>query len=242
MREIMFAGGVVPPVADTELLQSGQLWVTPFERAWLKNHICKRDCPEFRLWESGKKALAARVAVDRITATAALYFCGRVYYEEGCGLYLLVRYIDETYRSPLEKALLYLGEAGIGGQRNQGHGQFELQPSPNGEGYRWKKDFPAPVDAGVNSQLLLSLYHPTRKEVSAGVLNHAQYELLLRRGWIGSPDGSGVRRRGIRMLAEGAVFPDLDITGDIQDLKPKGFPHPVYRSGIAFTVPFARAA
>jgi CRISPR-associated protein Csm4 len=239
MHQIIHQGGTIPPIREDNLLQGGNLWVTPGELGRLRARFGD-DMSEFYVWKSGQNALAARVTVDRISSTASLFFFGRVYFRDGCGLCVLVRYGSAEYRPLVERALRFLGETGIGGQRNQGHGQFALEQPPDGDGLLWTGNLPAP--AVPNAALLLSLYHPTLREVQTGALRDAQYDLLLRDGWIGSPDNSSERRLGLRMLAEGAVLPHQPVVGDILDVRPAGFSHPVYRSGLALTVPFARKA
>lgn len=210
------------------LLQGGQVWVTPEEARRL---LAFEDVHtgEPRIWA---EETAPRVTVDRITNRSQVYAAGRVHFASECGLFLLVEYGDTTLRPLLEKALRALGDAGVGGERSSGHGQFRLEvggASPLAE------PEPDQTDAFVT----LSLYWPTQPEAQGGVLEGASYELLNRRGWLGSPDGMNLRRRGIRTLVEGSVTKEQPI-GALADVKPldpapaKNVPHDVWRYGLAF--------
>jgi CRISPR-associated protein Csm4 len=244
MLDIIQQRGPASRIERDELLQEGALWATKGECNRLRDQFREKDLFNFRVWQSGDNAMVPRVTVDRITSASAVYFCGRILFHEGCGLYCLVRYNRANYQSYVERALCFLADAGIGGRRNQGYGQFRLEPSPNESNTQpsllWRITMPKPQEA--NAALLLSLYHPTLAEAQAGLLQTASYQLLFRRGWIGSPDDGGKRRLSLCMLAEGAVLPnrEQEPIGDVVDLRPAGFPHPVYRSGLAFTIPFAR--
>ncbi len=84
--------------------------------------------------------------------------------------------------------------------------------------------------------MTLSLYHPTREEVDGGRLGEAYYRLRVRRGWVGSAEGQGLRGKAVRMLAEGSVIYGGD-AGDLVDVTPEGFAaHRVYRYGLAFPI------
>ena len=64
-----------------------------------------------------------------------------------------------------------------------------------------------------------------------------RYRRIHRRGWIYSPDGKNLRRKGLWMLSEGAVL-SQEVLGTIEDLRPEtGFAHPVWRYGYALTLP-----
>jgi hypothetical protein len=67
----------------------------------------------------------------------------------------------------------------------------------------------------------------------------AAYELLCRRGWICSPEGSHLRRKSVWMITEGSVLTGSvqSVAGRLVDVKPDMLQaHPVYRYGYAFAV------
>lgn len=232
------------------LLQNGQVLITPDEANTLKtlyrqaraeedktgqrrpfSDLVNPETGELRFWQKGT---APRVTVDRINSRSQVYAAGRVTFVDGGGLYFLVSYTDESWRERVEKVLRVMGETGIGGERSSGHGQFALEgidsfslQQPSGHGMRF---------------VTLSPCWPTEAEVRSGVLENADYSLLNRRGWIGSPDGMNLRRKGVRMLGEGATLEKKPI-GALANVTPdpepgaSKLPHPVYRYGLAFPVP-----
>ena len=208
----------------------GRAWVSADERARLAARFGRDDAGELPpLWSTTS---VPRVTIDRATSASAIYRVGRLAFRAGCGLYVLIEWRDEALRPTLETALHVLGDAGLGGRRSAGYGQFRpLPPEP--------VDLPSPADA--DALLTLSLYWPTEAEVRGGVLaDPARYDLVLRQGWMASPEGRALRRREVRMLAEGSVLRASGgaTLGGLADVTPAGFAaHPVYRYGLAFPLP-----
>lgn len=203
----------------------GGLWITAAERKALPDDLRQ-------IWDSSSQV--AHVALDRASSAPSLYHVGEARYAGGCGLWFAVRWREPAWRELLEKALSCLGEAGIGGERSAGRGQFK--------GERWEGAGLPTTPHGGRRAVTLSLYHPAAGEVSAGLLDSASYRFRVRRGWIASPEGQGWRRKAVRMLAEGSVV-DIDARGDLVDATPEGFtPHRVYRYGLAFPVAVAEDA
>lgn len=213
------AGETLSAEVEDDNFLPGGLWTTAAERERLP--AGKRG-----LWEGSETV--PHVALDRASNESALYHVGELRYREGCGLWFGVRWREPGWREILEVALSCLGEAGIGGERSAGRGQF-----------RWEREaapgLPTPSEGGQRA-VTLSLYHPTEAEVERGVLEAASYRLRDRRGWIGSREGQGWRSRAVRMLAEGSVV-GAAAAGDLVDVTPEGFrAHRVYRYGLAFPV------
>jgi CRISPR-associated protein Csm4 len=210
------------------LLQGGQVWVTPGELEKLRPFE-EKETATIRLWE---EQTTYRVTVDRGTNRSQVYQAGRVRFASGCGLFFLVDYEDTGWKGCLEKAMRVLGDAGVGGERSSGHGQFDLEVSPS---------FHLAEPEGANGYATLSLYWPTEPEVQSDVLEGASYGLVNRRGWLGSPDGMNLRRREVRMLVEGSVLRHRP-EGALADVKPldpapvRNVPHDVWRYGLAFPV------
>ena len=196
-----------------------------------------------------------RVTVDRVTSKSAVYQAGRVRYrrvklkdgELRAGLWLLVDWPgngpDEAQLDWLANLFTVLGDSGIGGERSAGYGQFDLE----GPG-----DFAGFGIQGLGERwLTLAPYHPRPDEVGeGGVLGRdCSYTLLIRRGWVASPEGMSLRRPLVRMLGEGSVlhhppagarqsYGDLtSVTPAIMDPAQGGTGHKVWRYGIAFPVP-----
>jgi CRISPR-associated protein Csm4 len=231
------------PDPERELIQGGSVWVAPEERdaiaALLLEHEqhprrrerleaqFKEDPKRIRLWSGKGAPPAPHVAVDRVSSASNLFFAGRLQFAPECGLYFWVDFTDAEYRSHLEAALAFLQDEGIGGRRSTGHGQFTFAA----------EEHAFPVIEGADAWVTLSLYHPRREEVEQGVLRNARYRRIYRHGWIYSPDGRNLRRKGLWMLSEGAVLP-REVLGTMEDLRPEiGFAHPVWRYGYALTMP-----
>jgi len=210
------------------LLQDGRAWVTPEEVEQLQDFEDRRT-GEIRLWV---EETVPRVTVDRMTNRSQVYAAGRVRFAPGCGLFFLVEYEDPSQRPRLEKALRALGDAGVGGERSCGHGQFNLEIVRT-------LSLAEPPSDQANAFVTLALYWPTEPEVLNNVLEGASYGLLNRRGWVSSPDGMNLRRRGVRMLIEGSMLRRRP-KGALADVKPldpapaPNVPHNVWRYGLAF--------
>jgi CRISPR-associated protein Csm4 len=236
-----------PISPQLELIQRGTIWVSAAEReslielcvAPLRIGDTEKDNERTRLrveparlelWDEGSKP-APHVMVDRFNNASNLYFAGRLTFRAGCGLYFWAECADDTQRARLEEALDYLKDAGLGGRRSYGHGQFDWT--------RTERTLPA--SANANWQMSLSLIHPKDHERTSA-LNGARYKMILRSGWIDSPVTRSLRRRSVWMLREGALLPTAaQVQGELCETQPqldgRSFPHPVYRAGLAFTMP-----
>lgn len=197
-------------------------------KAWLTDEEAQKSYPaDGSLWSL---ELQPRVTVGRSDNRSVVYASGRVHFVPEAGLYFLVQYNQPGWRTRVESALEYLAEEGIGGERSNGNGQFQLAG-----GDPFSLNEPGDPDGFLS----LSLYWPSQAEVVAGGLEGARYMLMNQRGWIASPEGMGIRRPNVRMLAEGSVFTRKPF-GRLVDLTPLGeegkplLAHPVWRYGLAF--------
>jgi len=212
---------------NDNLLQSGQVWITEAERESLN----AKERIHQNVWH---KSIEPRVTVDRINNASDIYSSGRIWFTENCGLYFLVEYSDPSYRNDVEQALRLLGDSGIGGERSVGNGQFSLEID------EWS--FNPNEITEFNAYTILSLFWPSKGDVTQGVLNNASYQLINRRGWIGAPGGMNLRRRGVIMCREGSVFKQSP-GGYLIDVKPinpspaQNVSHEVWRYGIALKIP-----
>jgi CRISPR-associated protein Csm4 len=71
------------------------------------------------------------------------------------------------------------------------------------------------------------------------MLSKASYELQERGGWITSPTAGNMqlRRQSVQMFMEGSIFSECP-AGQLANVTPKqGSKHPIYRSGIALSLP-----
>ncbi len=226
------------------LVQGRRVWLTTDEREKVAGWR-DEETDAIRLWAIGD---VPRVTVDRRASTSTVYQAGRVWFQPGGGLWLLVRW-REDWRDRGEVALQVLGDEGIGGERSAGHGLFRplgphtLAPLPH----------PKPGERF----LTLSLYYPTETELEDVLADDAvSYRFQMRRGWMASPDrvesptgevlrGSALRRKAVRMFAEGSILRwpgGKKILGALADATPEAFTaHRVYRYGLAFPVGLAAA-
>lgn len=138
----------------------------------------------------------------------------------------LLETTSEPQRAQLFAALRLLADTGLGGLRTQGSGQFqwETQPLPTNLESRLRTGGP---------QVLLGLTRPTPQE--AQVIDQdpgSRYSLLRRDGYL---DGTPLQRQDVWMLAEGSVVPE-PLNGTVADVSPLGYPHPVWRGGLAVSV------
>jgi len=224
---------------EDNLVQGEGVWLTPEEREQVAGWR-DEETDAIRLWSVGE---VPRVTVDRRASTSQVYQAGRVWFQPGGGLWLLMNW-REDWQTRGEIALHVLGDAGMGGERSAGHGQFRVH------GPHSLPPLPGPVPGELF--LALSLYYPTRDELEATVGDdEVRYRLCVRRGWMASPDssrspdgdtvqGSGLRRKTVRMFAEGSLlrWPDgRENLGALADVTPEVFTaHTVWRYGLAYPV------
>jgi CRISPR-associated protein Csm4 len=189
---------------------------------------------QIKLWD---KSDVPRVTVDRVTSASSVYQAGRVTFAPKSGLWLGLQFYAPDLASTVEAVLRVLGDAGLGGERSSGHGQYELNGNE-------EIDLP---DAGMRFTTL-SPYWPQPDEVATVLMGDARYTLMAQRGWMGSPDSHALRRKMVRMLSEGSVLttPDKSILGGLADVTPDALVYPdsgerihdVYRYGYALPVGF----
>jgi CRISPR-associated protein Csm4 len=221
------------------LAQGDHLWLTAEERERVAGWR-DEETDEIRLWAVGD---APRVTVDRQANTSAVYQAGRLWFQPGGGLWLLMRWRADWQKRG-EEALQVLGDAGMGGERSAGHGQF----CPRGPHNLGKLLEPVPG----GRFLTLSLYYPLPDELRGVIAGDGvNYRLRMRRGWMSSPDegrdgqgnvvrGRALRRKAVRMFAEGSILGwpvGVPVRGALADVTPEAFGvHRVWRYGLACAV------
>ena len=234
------------------LIQDGHLWLTEEEFKGLQDPVLDEDelrgflrewaslgktqKPEriqyarcYRLWEIGE---VPHVAVDRVTSASNIFHEGDVRFAEGCGMYILVRFLDEEVQGRFLAAVRLLGDEGLGGRRSAGRGFFEVEEAE-------KVEIPEAADG--DRAMLLSLLNPREGELSALLApEDIAYRLVARRGWVYSARARNLRRRRVMMFAEGSVLGrvDGDFAGRMVNVLPRGnaVPHDVYRYGYGLFV------
>lgn len=234
---------------ESNIVQGGAVWLgrseLPLAQGWRD-----AESDDIAFWAVGD---APRVTVDRASSASAVYQAGRVRFQPGGGLWFLARWRDDEWRQRGEAALTALGDAGLGGERSVGHGQFRLR----------RGEAAAPwLGAQAGERIVtLSLYYPRECEMPFA-LGHAdaRYRLETRRGWMSSPDsttdgketyqGMALRRKAVRMVAEGSILRapgDRGYVGQLADVTPEVFRpdvhpggHLVWRYGVALVAGYGR--
>ena len=219
--------------AYLDTAQKGRFWQN--ESVWLSKQeadalpaalVCQK------IWQHER---VPRVTLDRLHGNSTPFRSGRITFNKGCGLWLAVQYHDERSRSRLELLLHHLGDRGIGGERTNGYGAYTLVTETElVAASKWM------LSDDLPGRLLLSRYIPTPAEVGLLQEMAAAYQLTTIGGWLYSSQHPPLRRKKIRMLTEGSVLPGQP-SGTLVDVQPDydDFPHPVYRSGLALSVPVA---
>ncbi len=185
-----------------------------------------------------------RVAVDRLTSVSQQAdHAACVEFENGSGLWLTVRFESTEFASlwgdRIRAAFRLLADTGFGGRRAAGWGQTA---EPEWQTGTWptllmpKLGRKTADEEGQSSLYwLLSLYAPANSDQvnwKAG-----DYRLIVRGGRVQSRAGSGAVKKVVRMVTEGSVVSLSHApVGAAVDVAPDGFPHPVYRSGLALAL------
>ncbi len=192
--------------------------------------------PQDRARGPFRVALRENASVDRLDrgnleahSTACLEFA------PDAGLWTVVQFRDADalaqWEQPVRSALLLLSDSGFGGERSRGWGRSQ---APNWEPWTAPQGL---VEEPVESAYwLLSLYMPAAED--SVDWKRGNYTTVSRQGRVESAARWGEPKQPTMMIAEGSVlFASGEIHGGARDVAPKGFPHPVYRSGFAVAVP-----
>jgi len=180
--------------------------------------------------------LVPRVAIDRTNSNSQIYYCGTIKFQEGCGLFCLIKFNDRSYIQKVKMSFSLLGELGLGGERSSGLGKFKFVWVDADDEWNRLLSFKG------DGYLCISLLHPENPDTIEDLMNGASYTLLERRGWFLSPFSTKqYKRKTVTMLAEGSVF-TKSITGHLVPVTPEiwikeGNPHLIYRYGYAFVIP-----
>lgn len=198
-------------------------------------------------------------ATDRFTGHSAEPVASAcLEFTPGAGLWCAAVYAGDEARerwSPrVEACFRLLADSGFGGERSRGwgraaapefaHGRFPNsllrlpapsapKPAETAEGEAPPPPPPAPAETAY---WLWSLFSPAPSD---GIdWQRGAYSLVTRAGRVESPVRHGDEKKTARFVAEGSVlFAGAPLAGAAPDVAPDGFPHPVYRSGLALAVP-----
>lgn len=162
-----------------------------------------------------------------------IYYIERLFFKEYCGLFGLATFDNDDIRAKVMLALDYLQDAGIGTDRNVGHGQFHYET----EGFTQFDDLPE-SDHSLN----LSMFLPESKTQLGDMLasDHCRHELIKRGGWLTTWPNLTYRKNSVYMFREGGVFKmNLPLAGRTVDLRPGALQDrtPVLRVGRSVFLP-----
>ena len=196
-----------------DLVDDGQLWIQDED-----------TCPS-TVWKTDRRP---RVTLDRQSSSSEIWHLGGVKFHEGCGLWFGAKFDTYETQTRVETILRVLGDTGIGGERSAGYGIFDLHSEP------------AEIESERETDRFVTLSPICPRdtdELSVLIQGDVGYTLEERSGWIGSVEGSGLRRQQVWMFGEGSVLSgDGAQVGRLVDLKPDSCPHPVWRYAYAWPI------
>lgn len=172
-----------------------------------------------------------------LRADSQPYYVDKIFFHENAGLFFLLEAEDKA-RTQVLAAMRLLADSGIGTDRNNGNGQFEVAETK----------MTLETSSTGNYQLNLSLYWPEQGEIEPYVQD-SYYGLIKRGGYISSPENPEhltIRKRSVYMFTEGSVFPFLEgRKGRVDDLAPDNsklpgtkLGHKIWRDGQPLFLPF----
>lgn len=156
-----------------------------------------------------------RVLVDRfgVAPDGGLFFFALQFFDHGAGLYFLADGAPSVLPK-LRAALTFLGDSGLGADRNSGLGHFTILD----EG-----EINLGMSAGDGGWMTLSLFNPGADDSIEDLTERCAYKLTTRSGWI---SGSTMGRAPVRVFGEGAFFAS----------RPKGRILPTLPTGVQATL------
>lgn len=197
---------------------------------WLKGDYLASS-PTFQALS--QSYISQRVTVPRNDIEAEPFFFDWRYFQKESGLYCIIDADNSTFQYLLQ-LFGYLGEIGIGTDKNVGGGKFTVESST----------ITLPEIKEAESMMLLSLYIPEREEIQTIKLDQSSYTLVLRNGFIAGSEIEELRhlqKKSIYMFGVGSLFnSSATLKGKIVDLRPSWNDerlHSVYRSGKPFYIP-----
>ena len=197
------------------LINDEQLWIHDDERSRFQDNPI--------VWKTDKRP---RVTLDRQSSSSEIWHLKVVKFNKGCGLWFDAKFEAEETQAQIETILRVLGDTGIGGERSAGYGLFDLHIKSAESGSESKAD---------RFVTLSPICPRDAEQLDALIQGDVAYTLEERSGWIGSSEGSGLRRQQVWLFAEGSVLNGNGAqVGRLVDLKPAACSHPVWRYAYAW--------
>lgn len=167
-------------------------------------------------------------AIDRLSGAAEPHRAACIEFAPGAGWWGLIEVANETWESRVKSAIRLLADSGFGAGKSRGWGRA-AEPA-----FRSLEEIANPEPNGAAAWWLLSLYSPHERDAVDWA--RGDYAAETRGGWVESSAGHG-RKKQARFIVEGSVIAAPGLRGRAVNVAPDGFPHPVYRSGLAFALP-----
>lgn len=161
------------------------------------------------------------------------YYVERLFFDGDAGLFFILDCSDKQIFREIELALKYLEDSGIGTDRSVGNGFFKAEFA----------DLEIAVPDNAEYMMNLSLFCPTKEELSALMEGEPAYLLEKRGGFIAGAANEQfrhLRKKSVYMFTEGSVFKASELHGKVIDVRPEWDDeklHPVYRSGKPVGIP-----
>lgn len=206
--------------------------------------------------------MRSNTAVDRLSGSIERHATAGLEFLPGAGLWAIASFAGEEeyaqWNGPVRAAFRLLADSGFGGERSRGWGHSgdpefiegafpdmilpppseiakAAAPQAEGEPVEQPASEAAPPKPET-AHWLLSLFAPGAED--AVDWKRGNYSLLARSGRVESPVRSGELKKSLNMVGEGSVlFAPGGLRGSAPDVAPDGFPHPVFRSGFALSIP-----
>ncbi|KLA44795.1 type III-A CRISPR-associated RAMP protein Csm4 [Ligilactobacillus ruminis] len=142
-------------------------------------------------------------------------------YEVGVTTFSQDVYVLATQSELLDELMTSLQYSGLGGKRSSGYGRFDLAIEELPEGLEEM------LNTDGNEQMLLTTALPQDAELHQAMTG-ARYDLKKSSGFAYSETaGQLVRKQDLYKFRAGSVFVNK-FKGKIADVRPDGYPHPVY--------------
>lgn len=176
----------------------------------------------------GREDDQLQVAVSREGEDGEPYSVGAYYFGEGNGLYLIVRYAEESAVEIFEELMESLSYTGIGGKRSCGKGKFVIRKAGQAKAVINR------MSNKTGRYMLLSSALPKDDELDAA-LEDASFLMQKRSGFVYSEtfsreteDKSFIKKKDLYTMQAGSCF-RTSFDGDIYDVSNHKGSHPVYR-------------
>jgi CRISPR-associated protein Csm4 len=136
-----------------------------------------------------------RVAVDRLglATDGGLFFFALEFFNSDSGLWIAADVHDNNAQR-LRSVLDFLGDTGIGADRNSGLGHYYIKE---------ETELSFPVQKDKSGWLTLSLFNPGAMDDLEKLTSITAYGLITRSGWV---SGKSLGRAPVRAFTEGSFF------------------------------------